>query len=822
MSAAKLRPSVSPIAFILLIIAMLGATLAPAQTTVYVSSTGDDTAAGTLLAPYETLQRALQDTPEFIRVESGQYLLTEQVTIPSGVTVIGGHKAAQFPDGTFRWEQDIVPTTFLALSQPPDAAIIVEDGGTLSWCEVAGGFYSVELRAGGRVFETEFLGAEFAAIYSGTGTNSNPAVIDRCRILGGSSGIRIAGTASVAIIETVAKDTLGKGAYVTGSGVVGFQNCVFQNNNGDGVSIYQNSNAFLSNCVVRRNSGDGIVVSRAASRITGSLIALNGNGITLIDANDAKIQNCTIANNRGAGIYTQRSQPDLVANIIVDNKNHGVFEDKPDPIIDVDEDGTTYTITFPTEVAQLEQNVFWSNEPFQYFDEGESSFDNEDDINFLLVNTINPIGNRVLDPLFKDTAKQNYRLSKDSPAVDMVGIISGQVADLDGNSRNVDVPGFGNEATQTVDAGAYETQNSLIRNFGTEYYDQSLQPGVIDPSENTLVRRNPEWEFQEFQGFNEAVMDFLPGGIRLYSEQDGTFGELFRYILDQNQPAEKIQYIRATVQASAFVGQQFTRFRINGPEGQDVAATFSYLGTRELAPSLLGTEYELITDLRQGGYRSIPFVERDTYQAAFRVDIIDFQNLTVRMPQDLTKLQVDFVDRDEFDAQFTRELKRYTFESAVGNGWEPFYIPGGLFTNPRLRYNSALDALELTQTSANCFGLWQSEQIDMPAGVLYRVDFRVSTPNIVEQTPWFRFRSGTGNFELSQELLIQPFPLGDAGPDADGEWYSLYGRMPEVLGEVYEPDSVPLVLYMDMFGFDATRTNGTIYMEEVVVWTTQD
>ena len=807
-----------------LFLALGGAILAagPLAADVHVSQTGSDTDGdGSTEAPFATLQRALQEPDDVILMEGGQYLFQEPLTIPAGKTIKGGYQQATFPDGEFRWERDSEPTFFLTLSIPGRAAFKLESGARFEWLTIAGGFYSVELAPGAEVKECEFLGGEFSAILVREGTSNQPSIIDRVRIRGGASGIRMDTQANVAVLDSLIEDTASRGIFATGSGIIGIYHTVIQRTGSDAIAIQGNSNVLVENCVLRRNTGAGVRVSQCAPTIRGSLVELNENGVSLLKADDAVVENCTIVRNRRAGIAIREGQPSFRRNAIVKNSGYGVFEDKPDPIIVTDDDGTTSSVPFPTHVAQLSNNIFWQNTPGEYFDEGENAYSIEEEIQNLVVNAESPSGNRVVDPGFLDEEEANYRPGEGSPMIDAAPVPEEFENDLGGNPRLIDIPNVGNTTTNAADIGAFEYQPGLVRRFGSLYADERREPGLADPSENVLVRESPEWLFKEFQGFEVPEVQMLPGRLRVASTEDGSFGEIFRDSLDYNPQANELVRLRTTMFATEDVGQQFTRFRFNGPEALDTATTFSYLGTREVAPTVEGANYELIADIRQGGYQSVPPSEKSEYQAAFYMDVIDFQDLTVRVPQDMTSFEIDHLDRDTFNQQFTEQVQSWDFQSSVGHGWQTEFIPGGLFNNPRLRYNGIVDALELTQTGPNSFGFWKSPGIPIRSGALYRIDFTVSTPETIGETPWFRFRTSTTFFEFSQELLIQPFPAGQAGPDGDGEVYTLYGRMPEVLEEVYEDTEIELVLYLDMFGFAVDRpTDGTIYLEDVKVWTT--
>ncbi|MCX6345239.1 MAG: right-handed parallel beta-helix repeat-containing protein [Armatimonadetes bacterium] len=76
-----------------------------------------------------------------------------------------------------------------------------------------------------------------------------------------------------------------------------------------------------------------------------------------------------------------------------------------------------------------------------------------------------------VDALFVDSTNRNYRLFGDSPCIDVGVGGSDSDIDLGGNSHNSDIPGVGNDGTDTCDIGAYEFDGVRVTNVTSDTPD---------------------------------------------------------------------------------------------------------------------------------------------------------------------------------------------------------------------------------------------------------------------------------------------------------------------------------------------------------------
>lgn len=789
---------------------------APLDARIHVSATGDDvTGTGTASRPFQTLQRAFQSSDNEILMEGGQYVLPPGLVIPPGKNIRGGHKVITFGDGQPGFAPDgSSPTFLLVVGTPGQPGITVSGGATISWALVIGGFFSMELLPGATIREIDFLGAESSAVLVAQSGAGGPANVDSCRVHGGGGGFRVDGTGSLNLTRTLIRNTRGAGLRITGTGFVGAANNVFQQIQGPGVSIAGNSNVILQNNVLRRNSGIGIDVANANPIIRGCFLEFNDDGIRLLRSPSATIQNNTIVRNRGNGIVLRESEADMRYNIVALNSRFGVFEDKPDPTT-VLENGEVVITPAPTHGGDFERNFLWQNVLGQYYDERETALNDTESLNADMINVGNVEGNLVADPKFANFDRGNFRLAEDSPAIDYASSTETFLKDLDGNEREVDLSG-GLQETELVDAGAWERQTHLIRNLGTEFGDFSSEPDTWKPGGFANIMEGPEWRHKDELIHNYASVAFLPGRIRMQSLQDASYAGLVREALDVAQPADKINVIKSRIAGFNSTGNPMLRFRTNGPEALDLSINIMFNNNTVVGPGNGVAEYLNIYDYRQGGYREVS--RTAPYPSAYWVDLIDFQNLPIRNPQDLLGIEVLEFDRQEFEGQFNREVARWTFDTGT-EGWKTTFVAGGIFNNPRLLYNPSKRALEFQQTQHNSFASWESPGTLLPLGTRYRVDARISTPQPVAQSVGFRMRLTTERFEVVNELILLPFAGSIGAPTPDGRDFTIYSYIPESLinSESGQSGSAQTFVAFDLWGFDfdgrSPFTN--LYIEDV-------
>ncbi len=795
------------------------ATAAYAQVHVSGYIGNDTTGTGSAALPFATLQRALQTGVPEVWMEAGDYIINAPVVIPPNVRVLGGYYRSAEENSTFKFIKDTQATNLLVNIQTPEfqvfprpAAFIVSSGASLQWVTVLGGYYSTELLPGGSAFEVDYGGGVFAAVYARSGVSGQSAVLDRCRIKGGGYGVRVEGTASVFVNETLIENTLSRGLFVLGGGAVAARHCVIQNTESYGVYIQDNSDVLIESCTIRRNASDGIRVVGAAPTIRGSLVQLSGDGISLFNATGASITNCTIVDNRDAGIYVREGLPDFSSNIIAGNAGYGVEEQL---LEDVDGGAP------PIQGGALDLNLFSGNSRGAYLDEGAFAYSSETDLNTALVNDVLPVANIVADPRFVDTDLGDYRLQGDSPALDLAEKITGYTTDLEANERLVEIDEVGDSGDFAMDLGAYERQTEIITHFGAESVDLKSVPDPFNPGQTGFEYNSPRWRWNTTSPFKSLKGEILPGRLRLSSLENDSYGGMGRtFFDDMEQPADKIAIVTATLEADDNFAVKNPRIRCNDIQNVDVSSSVIVVGRRPMAPTSNGKEYEYVYDLRQGGYRGLTLAEKPSFRQAFTFELMDFYTFPYRSRHDLTNLRVDFVDRTAFNAQYTNTLKSWTFSPSESFDWQAG-PPAPPYNQPFLSYDPGRGALRYEVYQNDSFGGWGSPYFNMPAGKRFRVDFKVSTPQAKDVGPYFRIRMNPPFFDVVYEMTIFSVANGNAAPDEDGETYSLYGRVPDAPELIETGNVVPMGLAVDVLGFTSPPrpVNMIMYLEDVTVFT---
>lgn len=783
----------------------------------YVAVLGSDANPGTAQQPFATVQRAIQTGSSEILVESGDYIFDNPVVVPAGVSIRGGYYRNTEDGGVIKWYADTRATNFLVNVQAPGfqifprpAAFIVHNLARLQRVTIKGGWYSAELLPGGHLLEVDFAGGVFAAVYLRTGQENLSALVERCRVTGGGNGIRVEGDANAIVDNVLVENTLSRSVIITGTGDVSISNSVFQRSDSFGVFIQGNSNVVVQNCVIRRHASDGFRIAQAAPLIRGCLIELCQDGISLQQADGADIENCTIARNRDSAIYVRDSQSNLRRNVISDHINYGIFEDKP---------GETAEVPPRIHLAAVDHNLFWNNTPANYFDEGFTDLNSAAEIN-ASVNTVPATGNIVGDPLFYDPSLHDYQLTAGSPAIDAANTIALYTADLEGNPRAIDVPSVGGTGAAILDLGAYERQLNIATRFASEFRDVSTIPDPFNPGQNGQIQRSPRWIWNNTSPAVALLGNIYPGRLRLGSVNINSFGGLGRELLDDmKQPADKVCVTKIKLAADGTSNIKVPRLRVNNAETIDSIHTVSVVGSQVLAPNFAGREYDMIYDLRQGQYHSIPFNEKSEFTQVFAFDLLDYLPQQYRDFCDMTSYELTFVDRTTFDAQFTQLAKAWTFAPSETFEWIAGGAPPG-FNSPALNYDPARESLRYTQFAPDTFGGWGSPIFDLPAGKLVRVECQIASPLPKDQAPHFRLRLNTAQFDIAYELVVISFTSGFSAPDGDGELYTLYGRVPSV-PELLKPGNlVEMGVALDILGFqyDPRPPSTIMYLDDVKIW----
>ncbi len=763
----------------------------------YVSETGDDLANGGQNAPYQTFRRALLDDPDGIIMEGGQYQSLSTENVGSGTIISGGFKKLPVTGG-FDWVQANEPTFLLLLGQTGSPGIVLANQAELSNVSVVGGFYSVELKAGARLSEVEFLGGEFASVVVREEHQTRVASMERCRILGGATGVRIDNGASLIMEDCLVENTVGRGLFASAAGTLSVTNSVFQKGRSDGLAISSGGVVLFRNVVSRRNQGSGILVSATEPIIQGCLLAQNDYGIYL-DQTDAVVENCTIVDNRVSGVQMRAGNASVRGSIIAYNERYGVQDIAPfnpasaigGPMID---------------------NIFWENASGSYLDNGTTPVLTLDYLHNELVNGPGSMGNRFEDPGFISVVDHDYRLAAGSSAIDQVVTPAGLITDLKGNSRTVESVGVGHETDEITDLGAYEWQDHFVTNFGDLFSDSSFiqnpfGEGVIE------VQKSPDWEFNPVSVFERVYVDFFPSGFRMFSRQNGSFGGVAYRRPELAQELESIGIFKIRLGQQDISGGPSPRIRLAGPGGE---VNYSYLlgyDAENIMPTQEGSVYEMVVDMHQGGYRTSPQDAPSSYPMDLFIDLLDFNDLPYEVPIDVTYLEAEFIDRELYDIQFGSTLGLWNFSSDL-DGWEPFLVQGGAFRNPILRYNGTQRALEMIIQGDNTFGSWISPDVFLQPGQPYRIDFKISTDQPNATVPAMRLRFGAKNFEFSQDIIVGAFTEGGLAAPADGEiqTYVLYGRMPNN----WDP-TVPIAVVFDAWQFSLDNRTGSLFLHEATV-----
>ena len=799
-----------------------GLSVVPAQIHVAVAG-NDQTGNGTAASPFASLKRALQASGNLILIESGQYVLAEPLVIGPGRTVEGGFKIIPFAStGGLAYAADGAPTVLLAVGVPGSPALRVDTAALLRGVSIFGGFYSVELLPGGRIFEVEFGGGQFASIMIRTAGGANPAYVERCRILGGGTGIRVDGAARASILETMIRDVQSGGIALSGTGTVTILNSVIQGALGDGITITGNNNAGIQNCVVRRCSGDGIRISRAAPLVRGCLVEQNRFGIRISDSTNPQVSHCTIVGNRESGVYMRLANPNLDGNIIANNGKFGVQEDNPGSITETDPDGNPIQIPAPTHGGFVVRNILWQNSSGQYLDENSTIIASQADLDSAIVNTGEVSANIIADPLFLDVANKNYRLSATSPAIDAAPIPGLIPEDLEGNSRTIDIPGVGDDGptANVADLGAYELQNEYSIAFATITSDNSKVPDPTYPGQQTNYKRTSEWEYLENFPGSRPVVDFLPGRIRLKAPGNEALGIVARHRADIFQDSDKILIIDTELAALAPSGRPGIRMRLGEASNFDIASTFGVWGDAPFSAETDEKPYPLIVDLVQGGYRRLGASLPERFNTGFFIDYVDFFNQSLHTGMDVRGVRVRHIDRAIFDAQFDRQIAFDSFNPGDPIVWTNGGV-GPPVNTPRFRYDAIRGGLEIRQLADFSFGTWASPPVPIARGTRFKVDFKVSTQQSGAAAPAFRLRIMSLAYPFIQEMIVLPTANGSSTPPSDGERYTMYGYMPNVDYPTPYPaqtgDIPELTVFFDLMGFsyDNRSPTGSVLLEEV-------
>ncbi|MCC5876867.1 MAG: hypothetical protein JJU11_11665, partial [Candidatus Sumerlaeia bacterium] len=413
--------------------------------------------------------------------------------------------------------------------------------------------------------------------------------------------------------------------------------------------------------------------------------------------------------------------------------------------------------------------------------------------------------------LFTNASRYDYTLKADSPAVNMSPTPELLTVDLHGNPRTEDL---GKDDETPTDLGAFEYQPRLMTNFATEYFLESA-----DPDLGVNIKTSPNWKFIAASPFNPGGATFLPGRIRIWSEESDTFAAVARNPVDMNFPADKIAIVRSSLAMREGINGLTSRFRYTGHELADLVPIYVLETGKNLAPKKDGREYEMIFDLRQGRYRDISLDDMSEYPIDFVFDLLDFSGVPVRPEIDITGFEFELVDRDLFELQFNETVEHFTFSDGV-EGWESTNL-APIFRAPIVRYSGLRSALEMVRPvdadpANSYFGAWVSPPIEIVPGTRLRIEMRVSSNRPLEQRPGMRLRFASEEFSFSNEVVVASAFNGPALPSEDGSVYVMYTSIPEDFTETSAR------FFWDMWNFGEPTRQGSLFLEDFIITRTSD
>ena len=806
-----------------MVLAGLAMAQAASAQSAYVADTGLDTAAGTINAPFKTIQRAIQAQARDIYIKSGQYILESPLSVPPQTTIRGSYAIGKDLNENTVWLKDTHPTILLLVGQVGQASIVLTPssapqipGGALENVTLKGGYVGVSMSEGTRLYEVRIdgatatgSGAQLAAISVSHGANETsprPALIDRCWIYGGNTGIRVDNTGDALIRKSLLRDATGRGITIAGTGDSIIEETIIEGADSDAISISGAVDVTVSNCAILKNAGDGLRAVGGSVTVQNCLLQANARGLSFTDSTTPLVLSNTIVKNRKSGVYMLASNITAQRNLITSNALYGVEEDLGVP---------EYHGTTPVRI--LDDNLFFQNTLGNYLKANDSLKpvrNTAPEINELNGNEIAAQRNLVLDPLYTDAVKGNFRPSATSPALDRVAADPNSTRDVDGNPRTVDIPGQGNEdGTKLQDLGAFERNTSVLTHFGAFGYDSSQVADIFNPGGPSVeLKTAPEWSFTSLTPnvFQRVVAEFLPGRLRLYSSGYYTFGAAERPTPDVLQPQDKVAVMRSTLEALDSVGIRNPRFRTSGHGTGEIAQGFVIEGSKQLFPTNQGREYEFIYDNRQGGYRSTPPIASATYGNVFNIDFLDFSNLPYQSKVDLTRFEIQYIDRTLFDAQFSQLGGHWTFDDGAQE-WNSAGIPE-FFNLPVMVWDGGRKALRLAQVNDNAYGSWYSPHLTLPPGTLYRIELKISaSSDDVANIPSPQVRLSPDDFSFTQSMRMISATNGASIPRTTAKTYVMYGRIPASLTA-----DVTSTIFFDLWGVAENRV-GSLYLEEATV-----
>jgi len=439
-------------------------TVTPTPKLLFVS---DDAATGGDGRSWESAYRRIQDAldttidGDSVWVEAGSY--NECLRMDQSVSLIGGF------NGTESDEEMRLPSVNVCRLTPctPSRDSLFVDGARPG--------PKLEFRVDGFVVE-------------GSPRNLEPA---RAMAVRSASGV----LQNLLVTNGHSKD-LGGGLKADSSTLL-IADCTFTENDalmGGGGLYLLESEVNLAHCSIMNNTaalgyneagvkgsqtpywGGGILGEDSIIRATECLIenndALSGGAICVFEASsELHLVSCSISNNsatNAAAMIGSTLEPISLKNCLVvrnDSRmeNPGLWLDgQGEPVLiqyctiadnsTSGPGGAIHSMDFKE--TYVENTILWGNTP----DQLSGVLDLTEVTNSIIQGGYQGVGNLDLDPLFEDSLLGNYRLTRDSPAIDSGGF-DGPAFDFEGNPRPVDSVGRGREGAGAFDIGAFEYQD---------------------------------------------------------------------------------------------------------------------------------------------------------------------------------------------------------------------------------------------------------------------------------------------------------------------------------------------------------------------------
>jgi hypothetical protein len=410
-----------------------GCVVGAADAQVFVSPTGDNSTGTSWATAFNDVAAGVTSATslnEDLWIAEGTYAVTAAMTLPAGISVLGGFPATGNP-GLVDRDTD-AHATFLDgqlsnhIFQCSNVTGVVIDG--LQFTQAGS-----DIGAGGAIRVV----------------NASDVTVNDCRFFDNTASQYGAGlyieSAHAEITDSVftSNDANEAGAVMLFNGTATITSCLFDGNDGSqgGAILAFQEPVIIDRCVFDGNTAmrGGAVAIRegTGSRISNTLFVGNsasdhGAGLNLESQQAVEVVNCTFVDNtattRGGGVFFHDSDGFVTNCIFVNNSDHAIYENSvsADPVV--------------------RNNLFFGNPDGVYFDEDATSIASGVALNAL----VEASGNLDGDPIFVNAGAGDYHIDTASPARN-AGIKQGApIRDIDDEFRDA-----------LVDIGFDEVEPSL-------------------------------------------------------------------------------------------------------------------------------------------------------------------------------------------------------------------------------------------------------------------------------------------------------------------------------------------------------------------------